>query len=187
MPEPGLLPRHFRPDALPEDRVRAATERYFVWRNQWRDPDSPFDGSEAEFVEEMVRAIVTAYLRVEPGSLPHGPDARWLLYRDVIAGRVGEWRVTDNLLLMADIREREFCEWVRVVPVEQPPTGPALLARVRELEAERDQALDALTAIRDHGKTDEFPCHAMFEGDCEDVMREVARAALSMEGKEPDA
>jgi hypothetical protein len=48
-----------------------------------------------------------------------------------------------------------------------------------DLQDRYDAAVDALTAIRDHGKTDEFPCHAIFKGDCEDTMRETARATLA--------
>jgi hypothetical protein len=48
-----------------------------------------------------------------------------------------------------------------------------------DLQDRYDAAVDALTAIRDHGKTPEFPCHAMFKGDCEDTMRETARAMLA--------
>jgi hypothetical protein len=59
------------------------------------------------------------------------------------------------------------------------------------LQDRYDAAVDALTAIRDHGKTPEFPCHAMFKGDCEDTMRETARSVLagllsSGDGTEPN-
>lgn len=49
---------------------------------------------------------------------------------------------------------------------------------------------EALREIRDHGKTDEFPCHDFAGGaDCVDLMQERARAALAecpWKGK-PDA
>lgn len=44
-------------------------------------------------------------------------------------------------------------------------------------------AEEALRAIRDHGKTDEFPCHAIADKDCIDVLREIARSALDRVGK----
>jgi hypothetical protein len=43
-------------------------------------------------------------------------------------------------------------------------------------EAERLRA--ALTAIRDHGQTHDQPCYAITNGDCADVMQEIARTAL---------
>lgn len=57
--------------------------------------------------------------------------------------------------------------------------GVGTLRRLHEVEAERDRYREALESIRDHGETPELPCHAVFAGDCADVMRETASAALS--------
>jgi hypothetical protein len=45
---------------------------------------------------------------------------------------------------------------------------------------ERVEALEyALRRIRDHGQTHDEPCYAIANGDCADVMQEIARAALN--------
>lgn len=38
---------------------------------------------------------------------------------------------------------------------------------------------DALQRILDHGQTHDEPCHALHNGDCADVMQEIARATLA--------
>lgn len=48
------------------------------------------------------------------------------------------------------------------------------------LQAERDRYRQALEAIRDHGKTHDQPCWAISNGDCADVMQEIARSALGV-------
>jgi hypothetical protein len=53
-------------EMTPDAAVEAAVERYFVWRNQWRDPDTPYDGSEIEFVTEMFTVMLAAYEQVRP-------------------------------------------------------------------------------------------------------------------------
>lgn len=42
-----------------------------------------------------------------------------------------------------------------------------------------DVLRQALEEIRDHGKVETYPCHALADADCIDVMRERARAALA--------
>jgi hypothetical protein len=58
------------------------------------------------------------------------------------------------------------------------------------ISAERSLRLyaDALRRIRDHGETHDEPCWALHNGDCADVMQEIARAALAefTEGVAPD-
>lgn len=56
----------------------------------------------------------------------------------------------------------------------------AALAAVRDEDAHLARLVFALREIRDHGRTDEFPCHGFSGGqNCVYLMRERARAALS--------
>jgi hypothetical protein len=43
-------------------------------------------------------------------------------------------------------------------------------------------AVEALERIRDHGQTHDEPCYAITNGDCADVMQEIARATLAPRG-----
>jgi hypothetical protein len=55
----------------------------------------------------------------------------------------------------------------------------SLLIR-HELVLERVAKLErALEAIRDHGETHDQPCYAITNGDCADVMQDIAQEALS--------
>jgi transcription termination factor NusB len=56
-----VAPDRIRGDGGLGEAVEKAVTRYFVWQNQWSDPETgSYDGGEVEFVTEMFEAMLEA-------------------------------------------------------------------------------------------------------------------------------
>lgn len=82
----------------------------------------------------------------------------------------------------ARVRENHYLaelEWLRDQIERCRAVDEGIAADRDEARAEVRRLREALRIIRDHGQTDDLPCHAIVDGDCVDFMRETARATLA--------
>lgn len=200
MAERGLLPHESNGDARRWVLVHDAYGRTSLASGPDLAPGEtvevmPVQPAGPETVERVARALFEAQV----GPWDHGddyeraPSVELAEIAVAAVGPVGRSEDHDEPLIpvskVSEDHHRLIAALDEVAGVAMTAlNGRAPVGRSCEVtdDDETEQLRDALTAIRDHGKSDEFPCHAIFKGDCGDTMREIARAALdAAEGKAP--